>query len=129
MQITPDHLGVIAGAVSLLVTTGVAISQVRLARRNQDTQDGVAKVQGATAVIEGYEALCKSLTEQIAQLYLRIAENERDIATLRKELVSSRQANRELQERVVCLEEENSRLHEEIQKLQQQRERVVKEGR
>ena len=144
-MLTPEMIAAIAAFVTAL--GGIAWTGYT-ARRQSEVADATTKVQGAAAVIDGYDDLCGSLRAeidrlqesdvrkdaQIARLQERIGKNDTEIAGLETKVAELTTALRKAdaekahltdeverqRTKIICLERDNESLRAEIAELRQQ---------
>ena len=128
---TPEMITALAAFVTAL--GGIAWSGYT-ARRQSEVADATTKVQGAAAVIDGYDDLCESLRAEIDRLQKRISENDTQIASLNARVSELRAALQRSETekasltdeverqrtKIICLERDNESLRAEIAELRQQ---------
>ena len=99
---------------ALLISLIVAVGQMRNARATN-------RVQGAAAVIEGYDTLCSSYRQTIQDLTVQIDAMRARLVDLETEREQWRIERLELRETIARLEEEREELKQELTKLMNQK--------
>ena len=125
----------IAALAALLTAIGSTVIGLVTARRQAQVSDATTKVEGAAAVINGYDVLCEDLRAEISRmresdadkdrriqaLQQRVEENELEMARLRQELRKAEAEKDKLREKIACLERQNEALQREIEELRRER--------
>ena len=111
-----DLTAYIAAIVSL---SGAAVSIYQAARQARAEEKQVEVSEDRNAV-EGFDALCNQLRQEIARLEAKVKVNDEKIASMERELAAMRDENADLRKQIRLYEAENAGLRAEIRDLRAQ---------